>query len=158
MHWIFPSTLIYPQVLPALSLLLSSVFRLLTDCLSFGCRGSPTLAVTLTLSLLSAVPPLPTRHAHLCLLYVLWQRDNLLPGQTRIAVAVENGRFFFFSFPPEWVCFSLWGDLQWQSAWLWEVGCVCGGGLLPTPRDNGPDAQGGGRAEGPASQKRPWFF
>lgn len=25
--------------------------------------------------------------------------------------------------------------------------------LLPTPRDNGPDAQGGGRAEGPASQK-----
>lgn len=27
------------------------------------------------------------------------------------------------------------------------------GGLLPTPRDNGPDAQGGGRVEGPASQK-----
>lgn len=28
-----------------------------------------------------------------------------------------------------------------------------GGRLLPTPRDNGPDAKGGGRAPGLASQK-----
>lgn len=47
------------------------------------------------------------------------------------------------------MCFfgaGLWGDLQWQS-------CRRGGGLLPPPRDNGPDTRGGGSTEGPASQK-----
>ena len=97
-------------------------------------------------------PPLPARHAHLCLLYVLWQQ-SFLPGHTRIAVTVENGCFFlfcFFFFFLESV--SVWGDLQWQSAWLGE-----GGGCCQHPVTMGQTHRVGAEQRG-RLLKRPWFF
>lgn len=54
--------------------------------------------------------------------------------------------FFFSQSGSVSVCEVTYSD----KALGWEEG---GGGLLPTPRDNGPDAQSGGGAEGPAPQK-----
>lgn len=58
-HWIFSSTLIYHPFLPAPSIPSPSIFRFLTSRQSFSCRGTPTLTVALTLSLLSAIPLCP---------------------------------------------------------------------------------------------------
>lgn len=93
-----------------------------------------------------------------CLLYVFWQpRQSFLflffchgPGSTRIAQSYCGEWVCFFFFFPEWVCFSLWGDLQWQSARR--------GGLLPPPRDNGPDTRGWGGARRGQPLKRPCLF
>lgn len=148
---IFPSTSFYPRALPSHSL--STSF--------FPLYSTPSPIVSTfqlwyhpeTHSHPNLIPPfccpsLPTRHAHLCLLYVLWQRDNLFfqgLDHTRIAGTVENGCwFFFFQSGSVSVCEVTYSD----KALGWE-----GGGLLPTPRDNGPDAQSGGGAEGPAPQK-----
>lgn len=73
-HSIFPSALIYPPFLPALSLLLSSV----SLCIPLPHRSSlfrlswhPNTHCHPNLILPFCCPPLPTCHAHLCLLYVL---------------------------------------------------------------------------------------
>lgn len=125
----FPSTSIYPQFLPALRIRLSSIslriplphqsslFQLL---LHTNTHCHPNLIPPF------CCPPLPTRHAHLCLLYVLWQQDNLfLPGHTRIAVTVENG-----CFPPRNGSVSVcevtysdkalgWGGVAANTPWQW---------------------------------------
>lgn len=68
---------------------------------------------------------------------------------------VENGWgfFFFFQSGSVSVCEVTYSDkaLGWEEEEDERAGRR--GGFLPTPRDNGPDAQGGGSAEGPASQK-----